>query len=174
MMKASSVLRAAAAIRYCLEEETVLSELISAEAKSWIGREAEPIRVEVSRRDIVKYSIATEQRQEKYLRGDEAPSMFMFGALRPVVPMDTLGPDGIAAESFLPDLPLKRVMAGGTEMTFHRPVKPGDVLIATRSLHDLIEKQGKSGPLIFVVQILRVETEAGELVLEEKQTRILR
>ena len=151
-----------------------MSELISADAKSWIGRSAEPVRIEISRRDIVKYAIATEQQQDKYLNGDEAPAMFMFGALRPIVPMDQLGPDGIAAERFLPPLPLKRVMAGGTEMTFHRPVKPGDVLIATKTLHDLIEKQGKSGPLIFVVTKLRVETEGGELVLEEQQTRIFR
>ena len=151
-----------------------MNELISDEAKSWIGRSAEPFLVEISRRDIVKYSIATEQQQEKYLKGDEAPPMFMFGALRPLVPLDELGPDGIPPDSFLPELPLKRVMAGGTEMQFHRPVKPGDKLIATRSLHDLYEKQGKTGPLIFAVYNLSVENEDGELVMEEKQTRILR
>ena len=151
-----------------------MNELISDEAKSWIGRSAEPFHVEISRRDIVKYSIATEQQQEKYLKGDEAPPMFMFGALRPLVPMNDLGPDGIPPDSFLPELPLKRVMAGGTEMRFHRPVKPGDRLIATRSLHDLYEKQGKTGPLIFAVYNLSVENEDGELVMEEKQTRILR
>ena len=151
-----------------------MNELISDEAKSWIGRSAEPFLVEISRRDIVKYSIATEQKQEKYLKGDEAPPMFMFGALRPLVPMDELGPDGIPPDSFLPELPLKRVMAGGTEMRFHRPVKPGDKLIATRSLHDLFEKKGKTGPLIFAVYNLSVENEDGELVMEEKQTRILR
>ena len=151
-----------------------MNELISDEAKSWIGRSAEPFLVEISRRDIVKYSIATQQKQEKYLKGDEAPPMFMFGALRPLVPMDELGPDGIPPDSFLPELPLKRVMAGGTEMQFHRPVKPGDKLVATRSLHDLYEKQGKTGPLIFAVYNLSVENEDGELVMEEKQTRILR
>ena len=151
-----------------------MNELISDEAKSWIGRSAEPFHVEISRRDIVKYSIATEQQQEKYLKGDEAPPMFMFGALRPLVPMDDLGPDGIPPDSFLPELPLKRVMAGGTEMRFHRPVKPGDNLMATRSLHDLYEKQGKTGPLIFAVYNLSVENQDGELVMEEKQTRILR
>ena len=151
-----------------------MNQLISDGAKSWIGRSAEPFLVEISRRDIVKYSIATEQQQEKYLKGDEAPPMFMFGALRPLVPMDELGPDGIPPDSFLPELPLKRVMAGGTEMQFHRPVKPGDKLIATRSLHDLYEKQGKTGPLIFAVYNLSVENEDGELVMEEKQTRILR
>jgi hydroxyacyl-ACP dehydratase HTD2-like protein with hotdog domain len=151
-----------------------LSELISEDARSWIGRSGEPQRIEINRSDIVKYAIATEQRQEKYLKGDEAPPMFMYGALRPLVPMDELGPDGISVDKFLPELPLKRVMAGGTEMTFHRTVHPGDVIVATRSLRDIIEKQGSTGPLIFVVYDLQVETEAGELVMEERQTRILR
>jgi|TARA_B100000959_G_scaffold266967_2_gene309964 3-methylfumaryl-CoA hydratase len=151
-----------------------VSELISAEARSWIGREGEPVHVEVNRSDIIKYSISTEQQQEKFLNGDEAPAMFLFGALRPIAPLAELGSDGLPKDSFLPDLPLKRVMAGGTEMTFHRSIHPGDKLVATRSLADLIEKQGSTGPLIFVVYNLRVETEAGELVLEEKQTRIMR
>ena len=151
-----------------------MSELISEEARSWIGRSGEPQRIEINRSDIIKYSIATEQRQERFLKGDEAPPMFMFGALRPLVPMDELGPDGISVDKFLPELPLKRVMAGGTEMTFHRTMHPGDVIVATRSLSDLIEKQGSTGPLIFVVYDLRVETEAGDLVMEERQTRILR
>lgn len=151
-----------------------MSELISEDARSWIGRSGEPQRIEINRSDIVKYAIATEQRQEKYLKGDEAPPMFMYGALRPLVPMDELGPDGISVDKFLPELPLKRVMAGGTEMKFHQTVHPGDVIVATRSLSDIIEKQGSTGPLIFVVYDLRVETEAGELVMEERQTRILR
>ncbi len=151
-----------------------MTSLLTDEAKAWIGRSAPPARLEVNRSDIVKYSIATEQMQEKYKNGDEAPPMFLFGLLRPVVPIDDLTPDGLAVESFLPELPLKRVMAGGTKMTFHRPVLPGDVLIATRSLSDLVEKQGKSGPLIFVVYELNVETDTGEPVMTETQTRIFR
>ena len=151
-----------------------MSELVSAEAKSWIGRSAPPQRIEINRSDIVKYSIATEQRAGKYLSGDTAPPMFLYGALRALVPIDQLGPDGIAKDSFLPDLPLKRVMAGGTKMQFHRDVKPNDVLIATRSLSSIVEKQGSSGPLIFLTYDLTVKTEAGDLVMEEQQTRILR
>ena len=151
-----------------------MSDLVSAEAKSWIGRSALPRRIEINRSDIVKYAIATEQRAEKYLSGEEAPPMFLFGALRPLVPMAELGPDGIADDGSVPELPLKRVMAGGIKMRFHRMVKPGDVLIATRTLSNITEKQGSSGPLIFLTYELRVETEAGDLVMEEEQTRLVR
>jgi len=148
--------------------------LIPGAARAMIGQSDPPIRVEIVRRDIVKYAVATEQRQRKFLEGDEAPPMFLFGALRPVVPIGALGPDGIAAGSLLPDLPLKRVMAGGSRTRYFRAVKPGDVLVATRSLADIYEKSGAQGPLIFLVYKLDVRTEAGEPVIEETQTRIVR
>lgn len=151
-----------------------MSTLVSDEARSWIGRSQPPVHVEVTRRDIQKYAVATEQRQQKYLDGDEAPPMFLFGLLRPIVAMDELGPDGIARDGFLPDFPLKRIMAGGTEMTCHRPLKPGDKLIATKTLADIQEKQGGSGLLIFVSYDLTVKTEDGETVVEERSTRIVR
>ncbi|MBT6313645.1 MAG: hypothetical protein HOJ21_10615 [Alphaproteobacteria bacterium] len=148
--------------------------MVSDEARSWIGRSQPPIHMEVTRRDIQKYAVATEQRQQKFLNGDEAPPMFLFGLLRPIVPLEGLGPDGIARDGFLPDFPLKRIMAGGTEMTYHRPLRPGDKLIATKTLADIQEKQGGTGPLIFVSYDLTVETEDGEVVVEERSTRIIR
>lgn len=148
--------------------------LILEEVRKMIGASEPPVHVEVSRRDIIKYSVSTEQILDKYLKGDEAPPMFLFGALRPVVPIYQLGPDGIASTSLVPELPLKRVMAGGTKIRYFRAVKPGDKLVATRTLADMYEKSGSQGPLIFLVYKLDVKTEAGELVVEETQTRIVR
>ena len=65
--------------------------LVTDEVRQWIGRASEPVRFEVSRRDIIKYSIATEQRNPKYLRGDEAPPMFLFGADRPLTVINSDG-----------------------------------------------------------------------------------
>lgn len=148
--------------------------LISDEARKMIGASDPPMRIEVSRREIIKYSIATEQRLKKFLDGDEAPPMFLFGALRPVVPIDKLGPDGIVATSLLPDLPLKRVMAGGSDTRYFRRIRPGDILVAVQTLSDLYEKHGSKGALIFLVYITDVRTESGERVAEEVQTRIVR
>jgi len=151
-----------------------VSGLIDAAAREWIGRSQPPVTVEVTRRDIQKYAVATEQKAEKYLNGDEAPPMFLFGLLRPVVPLDQLQPDGIARDAFLPDLPLKRIMAGGVDMKFHRPLRPGDVLTATRTLSDIQEKQGSTGPLIFLSYTLKVVDADGAPVVEETSTRIAR
>jgi len=151
-----------------------MTGLLTEDMRAWIGRSAPPMRVEVHRSDIIKYSIATEQRLDKYRQGDEAPPMFLFGALRPVVPIDELGPDGLTKPAFLPDLPLKRVMAGGTKTTYHRPIRAGDVLVCTRTLADMFEKQGSTGPLIFVVYQLSVRDEDGQPIVDEIQTQICR
>lgn len=148
--------------------------LITDEMRQWIGRAAPPIAFEVTRRDIVKYAHATGQRLARFLAGDEAPPMFLFGADRPLTPIDELGPDGLRADTLLPEMPLKRVMAGGIRQRYHRAIRPGDQLTITRRIADIFEKQGASGPLIFVVYAITVIDAAGALVLEETQTRINR
>ena len=151
-----------------------MSELLKPETLSWIGRAADPVEFEVSRRDIIKYSIATEQRNPRYLNGDEAPPMFLFGADRPLSPLDKLGPDGLQNDPLLPDLPLKRVMAGGIKQRYLRPVVPGDVLTFTRRITNIYEKAGKSGPLIFVDYELEVTDAKGETVMQQNLSRINR
>lgn len=151
-----------------------MTTLVTEEARSWIGKADPPITVEVSRRDIIKYSVSTEQTQEKYLNGDEAPPMFVASLAREIAALDELGPDGLPPASLVPELPLKRVMAGGVDFTFHRTVHPGDVLVFSRQLSGITEKQGRTGPLIFVTYTISCATEAGEPVLDQDQTRILR
>lgn len=151
-----------------------MSDLITDDMRAWIGKSAPTQRIEVTRRDIVKYAIATEQRLEKFTNGDEAPPMFLFGASVPLVPLHELGPDGLRADPLMPELPLKRVMAGGIRQRYHRPIRPGDVLLVTRALTDIYEKAGSSGPLIFIVYEIVTTTEDGELVMEETQSRINR
>ena len=149
--------------------------LLTDEHLDAIGTSEPPITVEVSRRDIVKYATATEQLQPKYLSGDEAPTMFVFNLFSEIPTVDRLRPDGLARRATaVPSLPLKRVMAGGTELTLHRPIVPGDVLTGTRTLVDLYEKKGRSGPLIFSVTELVVVDADGAPVLEERQTAIAR
>ena len=155
--------------------EPLMSEpLIDDNIRAWIGQSDPPQRIEVTRRDIQKYASATGQRLSKYINGDEAPPMFLFGAFNPIVALDVLGPDGLRPDSLLPELPLKRVMAGGSTHTFYRSLHPGDVVDVQRTLTDIYEKQGKSGPLIFINYAIDVTMENGEPVMREMQTRIVR
>lgn len=151
-----------------------MNTLLTSELLANIGRTSPPKKELVTRRDIRKYSVATGQHLEKYLEGDEAPPMFYIGLFWDVVKIDQLTPDGISVDTLLPKFPLERAMAGGLKIDYYRPISPGDMLIASRTLTDIYEKQGRQGPLIFYEVIMKVETESGEHVLTEKTTRILR
>ncbi|MEL7207782.1 MAG: MaoC family dehydratase N-terminal domain-containing protein [Actinomycetota bacterium] len=149
--------------------------LLTEEHRAWIGTTEPPVTVEVTRRDIQKYAAATEQQQDRYRRGDEAPPMFVFNLFSTIPALADLRTDGLAATTTPgPPLPLPRIMAGGTELQIHRAIRAGDTLTGVRTLTDLYEKEGRTGPLIFLERVLRITTAAGEPVLDERQTAIAR
>ena len=151
-----------------------MSTLLSDDLLANIGRTSEPRRELVTRRDIRKYAVATGNRQRKYLVGDQAPPMFHVPLFWDVVELDQLTPDGVSIDTLLPKFPLEKAMAGGLRIEYHRPIFPGDWLTATRTLSDIYEKQGRSGPLIFYEVVMDIVDDEGELVIREKTTRILR
>ncbi|MEO1081692.1 MAG: MaoC family dehydratase N-terminal domain-containing protein [Pseudomonadota bacterium] len=139
-----------------------------------IGRQSEPRREIVTRRDIRKYAIATGNRQRRYLDGDEAPPLYHLALFWDVVELDQLLPDGVSVDRLLPKFPLEKAMAGGLQIQYHQPIRPGDWLTATRTLTNIYEKQGRSGALIFYEVLMEVVNDDGEPVVTEKTTRILR
>ncbi|MCY3795973.1 MAG: MaoC family dehydratase N-terminal domain-containing protein [Gammaproteobacteria bacterium] len=148
--------------------------VLTPELKANIGTAAPPRTEVVTRRDIRKYAIATNQRQRKYLDGDEAPPLYHVALFWDVVELDELTPDGVSVDALLPKFPLEKAMAGGLNITYHDRIRPGDVLVGERTLTDIYEKEGRSGPLIFYEVVLEVRREDGSPVITEKTTRILR
>ena len=119
--------------------------------------------------------MATEQKLQKYLDGDEAPLMFIFNLFAQPVPMDQLRVDGLARGNQKgPSLPFKRVMAGGKEVEVFRPIKPGDKLIGVNRIKNIYEKLGKQGPLIFTEREFEVKDQTGLPVFTETETSIAR
>lgn len=128
-----------------------------------MGRSDKAVTMEVTRRDMVKYAVSTEQIQEEYLRGDEALPMFVSCLSREIVSIDELGPDGLPPASLLPELPLERVMTGGVKFTFHKTLRPDGTLVFRRTLSEITEQHCRNGPLIYRITC---ETEDGEPVLD--------
>ena len=151
-----------------------MSALLSDDLLANIGRTSEPRREQVTRRDIRKYAVATGNRQRKYLDGDQAPPMFHVPLFWEVVELEQLTPDGVSIDTLLPKFPLEKAMAGGLKIEYHRPIFPGDWLTATRTLTDIYEKQGRSGPLIFYEVVMAIVNVDGELVIRGHTPRLLR
>ena len=91
-----------------------------------------------------------------------------------VVGLDGLTFDGLSPDKLLPKFPLERAMAGGSHINYVRDIYPGDWLTATRTLTDIYEKKGRSGPLIFYEIDMEIVNDEGKLVIQEKKTTILR
>ena len=151
-----------------------MTGLISEELLTNIGRQSKPQREIVTRRDIRKYAVATGNRQRKYLDGDIAPPMFHVPLFWDVVELDQLTSDGVSIDTLLPKFPLERAMAGGLDIEYLKPIRPGDWLTSRRTLTAIYEKAGRSGSLIFYEIIMDIRNDDEELVIREKTTRILR
>ena len=148
--------------------------LLSADLLACIGNQA-PAKTEVvTRRDIRKYAIATGQRLRKFLDGDEAPPLYYVALFWDVVELNQLTVDGISVDPLLPELPLKRAMAGDLNVNYQRGIFPEDVLTATRTLTNLYEKQGSKGPIIFYEVTMDITNQSGDAVLSETYTRLFR
>lgn len=84
-------------------------------------------------------------------------------------------PDGMPSEGRypIPPTPLPRLMDGGNEIEFFVPVRVGDRLTARSKITDIYQKEGRSGPLIFVVRETTYTNQNDECVVLEKGSSIL-
>ncbi len=92
----------------------------------------------------------------------------------PLHPRRESGPDGHPLRGgFLPPVPLPRRMWAGGRMEFRRPVRVGDAIERVSTIAKVDAKEGRSGPLVFV--LVRHEiTAAGELAIVEEHDIVYR
>jgi hydroxyacyl-ACP dehydratase HTD2-like protein with hotdog domain len=160
--------------------------LITDEIRSWIGRETPAWTIEVSRLDVQRFAVATDDLNPLYLNethatqsvhgGLIAPPLFYMAPLTEPKPESELRPDGLPYEGKfpIPPTPLPRLMDGGTEIEFFQPIRVGDALTGRSKIVDIYQKEGRSGALIFVVRETTFTNQRGEVVLIEKGASILR
>ena len=70
--------------------------------------------------------------------------------------------------------PFKRLLNGGNEIEFFRALAVGEVCTAQARYADFVVKDGKSGQMLLVDIETAFRTEAGELLLVNRQTLIWR
>ena len=83
--------------------------------------------------------------------GDHLPPLWHWLFFLPTVPHSGLGVDGHPQRGgFLPPVPLPRRMFAGARYEFRRPLRIGETARSTGEVIAVTEKQGASGPLVFV------------------------
>jgi acyl dehydratase len=85
-----------------------------------------------------------------------------------------MAPDGYAGHSWALDVPGTRQVRGGNKYTFHRRIRPDDVVTATWEITGLEQKQTRSRADMLVVTSRAVYTDQrGQLLAENEETLIL-
>ena len=62
-----------------------------------------------------------------------------------------------------PDFDRRKMIDAGKCVEWHAPIRAGDRLTARSHLHDIYEKTGRSGTMLFLVHRMEFSNQAGEL-----------
>ena len=157
---------------------------ITDEARSLLGVEGpSETRAPVTWEQIQRYCYAVDDLNPLYLdeaaaaRGPHggiiAPPLFTgVGSFKPVS-LSQLRADGLPSsegDPLRPPIPGARSRLLGSDITFLRPVRVGDALTRRSHLAELVEKQGRSGPMVFSVRETQITNQRGETVCVERTT----
>jgi 3-methylfumaryl-CoA hydratase len=140
---------------------------------AWIGREAQQegwLDTALARRWCATFDLPEPV--------GAMPQGIHFCLATPEAPTGTLGDDGHPARgddraSLLPPIPLPRRMWAGSSIVFHRPIGVGEAIERRSSVAAITEKNGGSGPLVFVA-VDHETWSAGALAVTERQTLVYR
>jgi len=128
-------------------------------SRELIGRQSDEVLVEVERGAIRKFAEAVGDTTEACLRGDIAPPTFPTTIRIPI--------PGLTID-------LARVLHGGQEYRFERPILAGDRLRCHTRLRDVYQREGKLGAMTFLIIELEGRAENGEPVFTGRSTVIVR
>ena len=135
---------------------------------NWIGREE--VTDDVATAAPLGGLAATLDRDEAPPAvGDAVPTGGHWLYFLPRAPQSGLGPDGHPRRGdFLPPVPLPRRMWAGSRIEFPGVLRVGDAIRRRSRIHDVTQKSGKSGALVFVVVRHEIMGADGVAVVEEQ------
>jgi acyl dehydratase len=157
--------------------------LLTPDVKAYIGHESrvETNRFPISEEMIFELADAIEEPNPLYLDAAYAKNSRFGGMLCPVLAgwkdwaprIDYFGA-GQDSHFEIP-LPFKSYgFNGGSEWTFHRPVRVGDHLTEAVKIGDMSEKPGRTGQLLFITRETTQTNQKGELLQTIRHISIFR
>ncbi len=129
---------------------------IEAVRKEWCGRQFDEVELEVKVGPMVEFATACGETESRYLDPNDPD----FRA----VPSYTARFHG--GRAMPDDFPIgqRQGFDGGKCVEVHAPLRPGDKLVARSEIHDIYEKTGRSGGMLFIVHRMRFSNQRDELV----------
>jgi 3-methylfumaryl-CoA hydratase len=128
--------------------------------QEWIGK-SETVSDIATATPYAALAATLDRAPERPSPGTPLPALWHWLYFLPLHRQSEIGPDGHAKRGgFLPPVPLPRRMWAGSQFEFHRPLRVGDHLTRVSTIHDVTEKSGRTGTLVFVK--VRHEIHRGE------------
>ena len=140
---------------------------------AWIGRqETVEDTLDLTRARAMQATLDLSQRPLEV--GDTLPPLWHWIYFWQIAPLSGLGPDGHPARGgFLPPVPLQRRMWAGGRLEFPGALPLGARARRRSTIKSVVEKEGRSGKLVFVT--VRHELSAGgNLAVVEEQDIVYR
>jgi 3-methylfumaryl-CoA hydratase len=135
--------------------------------QAWTGR-SEELADEVTAAPVAAMAATLDVETPKPKTGDLLPPLWHWLYFLPFHRQSQLGPDGHATRGgFLPPVDLPRRMWAGGRLEFHQPLRIGDRITRTSRIADVRLKQGRTGPLVFVLVCHEIANAAGIALTEE-------
>ena len=122
-----------------------------------VGRAGAPRTAAIERGAIARFAEAIGDPNPAY--PDVAPPTFLRS-------LGGSAPDLPGAEAF------PRVLDGGSEWTYHVPVRPGDEITAVPTLEALAEREARLGTMLIATYATAYTNQRGELVATQRSTTI--
>ena len=135
--------------------------------RGWIGRQ------EVARDIVMPFPVAAlsatlDRDDPGPLAGDALPPLWHWLYFLPHARQSQLGPDGHPRRGgFLPPVDLPRRMWAGSRLSFPGTLRLGEAVTRISTVADLSVKEGRNGPLVFVLVRHEIAGPAGVAVTEE-------
>ena len=135
--------------------------------KTWIGKQ-EKLDDRITSVPVAALS-ATLDRDDPLPRpGDVLPPLWHWLFFLPLARQSDLGPDGHPRRGgFLPPVPLPRRMWAGSRFNFLQPLHIGEAISRNSVIADVSVKDGRTGPLVFVLVRHEISGETGVALTEE-------
>ena len=134
-----------------------------------IGRESYPVTTEVEKGAIINFARAIGDdnplfsdeavaRSSRY-GGLVAPPTFLRSAssLRPELPFE---------------LPLNRMLDGGSDWEYFEPIRPGDQITTVTRIADVSERTGRLGVMVFMTVVFTYRNQLEQVVATQTNTSI--
>jgi 3-methylfumaryl-CoA hydratase len=139
----------------------------AAALRGWIGR-SEARSDTITAAPLVALSALLDRDDPAPRDGDAAPPLAHWLYFLPAYRESEAGPDGHARRGeFLPPVPLPRRMWAGSRLEFARPLLVGATVEKRSTITDVVLKEGRSGPLVFVTVRHEILDGAGPVLADE-------